>query len=206
MLVLPNTTLGRALLRGDKTSWGLVSFCWICVDSTAEFSQEGGREEGTKTCSGICQSFSKDSGFMVIPKLCFLLPLLSISRHSSNHQLCTNWFPWQQMTTLSLFPFLLHLHMIWKGQWIPIYFDTKSRDLFDSKSRDLFGFRWVLNPRKMCLINYEQTPEEKKHTYIYMRRLISSAKKYKLYLILPKGSEENATYLKMQLIICQVLL
>ena len=61
----------------------------------------------------------------------------------------------------------------------------------------------------MCPINYDQTPEKKKTPNTYMKRLFSPRplrQRYKLHLIAQKGSKANITHLKMQLIICQVLL
>lgn len=86
--------LGHAILRRRKNSWSLVYFCYTGVGSMAEYPHEGDRKRGTKIYPDICQYFSKDIGFTVIEMLSsFLLPLLSISKDSSNHQLCINSFP-----------------------------------------------------------------------------------------------------------------
>lgn len=67
MLVLPISTLGRAMLRGVRNSWGLVCFWWIGVGSHEE-NRERGQKPG-QVFANISQGFwfHSDTDVVILP-------------------------------------------------------------------------------------------------------------------------------------------
>ena len=181
-----------AVLRGGENSQGscpVLPLDQCRLNSSIRMWR--GQREGTKPCPGICQCFSKDFGCLVIQMLLsFLLPLLSISGHSSNTSFALTYFHDNKLLLFSYFP--SSFTYTWYGR-------SSEFNIFHTKSRLV----WT---GKMCPINYDQTPEKKTQIHTWRGWSPPLRQRYKLHLIAPKGSKANITHLKMQLIICQVLL